>query len=171
MPVPGGIFRHLEVDRVSLGSISIKENIRSIFEIKRLLEPIDSIKNILYNNSLMDKGIDQICSTIKALRTTHGIKQKEIAELIGITQSAYSLIEAGINKPTIAILLKLSEIFKVKPSHIIDGVGLSFGKDTKDVDLMFDYMAENKALRYQILGFFFEKKGLLDNDIKTKAST
>ncbi len=60
-----------------------------------------------------------IGNKIKSLRIEHGMNQKDLAEKLNITQSAYSRLERGETKPDIERLIKLGEIYDVEPTDLI----------------------------------------------------
>lgn len=49
--------------------------------------------------------------TLQKLRKNHNIRQNELADLIGVTQTYISLIEKGKKIPSIPVLLKISDVF------------------------------------------------------------
>ena len=51
--------------------------------------------------------------TLKIIRKRKGIKQKEVADYLGITGSAYNHYESGRNQPDIQTLNKLADYFNV----------------------------------------------------------
>lgn len=59
-----------------------------------------------------------ITSNIKRLREDRGIKQKFIAEQLGISPNYYSQIENGHRQPQIDHLLKLRQIYGVTLDEI-----------------------------------------------------
>lgn len=59
-----------------------------------------------------------ITSNLKALREERGIKQKFIAEQLGISANYYSQIENGHRLPQLEHLLKLRNIFNVSLDDI-----------------------------------------------------
>lgn len=71
----------------------------------------------MYNNievSILDY-IDRLIS----LREDNDIEQKELAELLGITQSAYSKYEKRRCKMSIEDLIKLCKYYNVSADHIL----------------------------------------------------
>lgn len=50
--------------------------------------------------------------TLKSLRAKNGMKQQDLAELIGISVTTYSNKENGMRKFTIEEALKIADIFK-----------------------------------------------------------
>lgn len=56
---------------------------------------------------------------ITALREDNDVKQKELAELLGIKQSAYSKYEKRRSKMQIDDLIKLCEFYGVSADYIL----------------------------------------------------
>ena len=57
---------------------------------------------------------------LRALRTERGLSQEALALDAGIQRNYVSLIERGINQPTITIIFKLSAALEMQPSQLID---------------------------------------------------
>ena len=51
---------------------------------------------------------------LKELRKRSGLTQGELAEMVGVGRSTISLIELGINKPSVKLAKKLSLILDVE---------------------------------------------------------
>ena len=51
---------------------------------------------------------------LKDLRKSKGFTQQQLAEKLGINRSTLSLIEIGINKPSVKLAKKLGEILQVE---------------------------------------------------------
>lgn len=68
--------------------------------------------------------LQRICSSnIHRLRTQAGYTQVQMAELLGVTQSAFSLMEkakCAVNVPT---LERIATIFKCDPSDLLQPMG------------------------------------------------
>ena len=56
---------------------------------------------------------------LKQLRLEKGVKQEEVARIIGITKSAYSNYEQGIREPSFEILIKLCKYFDVTADYLL----------------------------------------------------
>ena len=56
---------------------------------------------------------------LKELRKELNLTQKEVAEAIGITASAYSNYEQGLREPPYAILINLCKFFKVTSDYLL----------------------------------------------------
>ena len=61
------------------------------------------------------------CKNLKEARTSCYLTQKEVAALLGVVESCYANWEQGRTEPNIAMLRKLSEIFKVEIDELING--------------------------------------------------
>ena len=66
---------------------------------------------------------------IKYLRTYRGLKQSELAELVGIANKTQSCIETGKNFPSVEVIEKYTKALDVKLEDILD---LSFSKSTNE---------------------------------------
>lgn len=58
---------------------------------------------------------------LKALRTTWGLNQLEVADFLGIDRSAYCCYEIGRSKPDLKRFALLSELFKVSADYLLFG--------------------------------------------------
>ena len=57
---------------------------------------------------------------LKDLREDHDLKQKDIAELLNISQQYYSEYELGKRSIPIEILITLSKYYKVSTDYILE---------------------------------------------------
>ncbi|HCK7412059.1 TPA: helix-turn-helix transcriptional regulator [Pseudomonas aeruginosa] len=56
---------------------------------------------------------------LRARRKALGVSQEQLAHDAGIQRNYVSLIERGVNQPTITILFKLAVALKCSPSELI----------------------------------------------------
>ena len=56
---------------------------------------------------------------LRALRAERGLSQEALALEAGIQRNYISLIERGVNQPTITIIFKLAAALEMKPSQVI----------------------------------------------------
>lgn len=56
---------------------------------------------------------------LKKLREQKGVTQKEVADAIGVTISAYSNYEQGIREPSNQILINLCKYFNVSADYLL----------------------------------------------------
>ena len=59
-------------------------------------------------------------STIRKIREEHGMSQKELAEIAGVTFSSVSLWELGKTEPRMGALQKIADYFHIKKTDLID---------------------------------------------------
>jgi transcriptional regulator with XRE-family HTH domain len=57
---------------------------------------------------------------LRGLRKERGLSQEALALEAGIQRNYVSLIERGVNQPTITIIFKLAAALKMKPSQVIE---------------------------------------------------
>jgi transcriptional regulator with XRE-family HTH domain len=62
------------------------------------------------------KGLGRV---LKLIRTYHQLKQNELAEKLGISNSYLSEIETGKKDSSISLLEQYSRVFEIPVSHII----------------------------------------------------
>ena len=62
----------------------------------------------------------EIGARIRKFREDRGYSQKELAELIGVSNSRISNWEQGINRPDADILVDLCKTLNVSPSELLD---------------------------------------------------
>lgn len=65
--------------------------------------------------------MSEFCNVLKQLRQEKGITQKEIAEILGISQAAYSLYEKGQREPKYEMLEKIADFFNVSVGFLVSG--------------------------------------------------
>ena len=56
---------------------------------------------------------------LKELRKAKGVSQKQVADAIGVTLSAYSNYEQGIREPSYDILKKICILFDISADFLI----------------------------------------------------
>lgn len=61
----------------------------------------------------------KIKERLKRLRKENGVSQKEVADYIGVSVSAYSNYEQGIREPSLDVLLKLSNFFDTTCDYLL----------------------------------------------------
>lgn len=57
---------------------------------------------------------------LRTLRLERGLSQEALALEAGIQRNYVSLIERGINQPTITIIFKLASALEMKPSQVVE---------------------------------------------------
>ncbi len=61
----------------------------------------------------------KIKERLKRLRKENGVSQKEVADYLGVSVSAYSNYEQGIREPSLDMLLKLSDFFDTTCDYLL----------------------------------------------------
>lgn len=62
----------------------------------------------------------EIGNRIRKYRENRGLNQKELAQLIGVSNSRVSNWEQGINRPDADILVDICKALNVSPSELLD---------------------------------------------------
>jgi transcriptional regulator with XRE-family HTH domain len=85
-------------------------------------------------------------TAIKLIRTSSGLKQKEVAHRLGVTANYVSLLESGEREPSVTLLKKLAGVLEIP-------VGLFFLWDEddpaaskKNVERMRELLAQLEAM-------------------------
>lgn len=90
------------------------------------------------------------------LRKEKGLTQKQIGDMLGITDNSISKWERGINAPDIYYLAPLSEIFNVSIKELLNGERNNKRKEKKEEN-------RNKVLEIKNLSKKFGNKNILNN--------
>jgi transcriptional regulator with XRE-family HTH domain len=56
---------------------------------------------------------------VKDLREDHDLKQKELAEILGISQRAYSHYESGTRKIPLDVLVELADYYHCSTDYLL----------------------------------------------------
>ena len=56
---------------------------------------------------------------LKKIREEKGVSQRDVANAIGLTISAYSNYEQGIKEPSISIIIKLCKYFNISSDYLL----------------------------------------------------
>ncbi len=63
--------------------------------------------------------MEKICEKIRLVRTSRGLKQQDICNIIKITKPAYSNIERGITDLNFSRLEQIAQAFKLTPAELM----------------------------------------------------
>jgi len=74
---------------------------------------------------------EEICKRIRTLRELRRIKQSDIAQVLGITQSSYAKLENGHTKITIDRFIQIVEYLDSEPLFFFKDVEAPEGKPKK----------------------------------------
>ena len=67
---------------------------------------------------------------LRALRVERGLSQEALALEAGVQRNYVSLIERGVNQPTITIIFKLATALEMNPSQVVGLVEKECQKST-----------------------------------------
>ncbi len=56
---------------------------------------------------------------LKDLREEAGLMQKEVAQFLGITRGAYTNYELGTREPSLDMIVKLCDFYKVSADYLL----------------------------------------------------
>ena len=106
---------------------------------------------------------------IKRLREDRGIKQSEIADLIGMHRSNYSKIENGQREISLAAIDKISQFFNISIDKLVH-LGEDIPKEvsvedkttTEQVKLIQELDQEEKNMVFKMIDTFLTKKKFKD---------
>ena len=65
-----------------------------------------------------------IFKNIRGLREDRDLKQREIAEMLGVSQNTYSQYETGVIALTDQVLIKLADFYNVSIDDLMDRTSL-----------------------------------------------
>lgn len=78
---------------------------------------------------------------LKQLRSKIGVEQKDIAEYLGVTNSAYGHYEKGRREPSLDVLVKLSKYFNVSIDYLITGKQTDREAPQSRIEQIFDSLS------------------------------
>lgn len=61
-----------------------------------------------------------IYKNLRSLREDNDIRQKQIAEILNVSQNTYSQYENGVISLTAEVLIKLSDFYNVSIDYLLD---------------------------------------------------
>lgn len=84
-----------------------------------------------------------VAEKIKKLRKTKGFSQEQMAEKLSISQSAYARLETGESNSWANYIVKLGEIFDVKPDYFFSDDSNNFNNQNQE---------QNGGMAFQFVG-------------------
>jgi len=85
-------------------------------------------------------------TAIKLIRTSGGLKQKDVAEKLGVTANYISLVESGSREPSVSLLKKLATILGVPVGLFFLWEQTESGPSMKGVDRLRQLLTELEAM-------------------------
>lgn len=88
---------------------------------------------------------------IRLIREAKNLTQEQVAEKLGISQSAYGDIERGENDPKLSKLQKIAELFEMQLSELVDlsergTLSINFNKQGKNNVYIASSLAEKEMV-------------------------
>ena len=74
----------------------------------------------VFRKNLTRDGGDFMYKRIRDLREDHDLTQKQVAQLLGMSQTGYSKYETGENDIPTAVLIKLADFYKTTTDYLLD---------------------------------------------------
>lgn len=109
----------------------------------------------------------KIGERLQELRQSKKLKQEDFSKFLGISVSAYSKIETGVNELTTKHLLTLKREFNISIEWLLFGEGANdgkeFGKNEEDVKRMLGDMKSSKMVLYSMLSHYYEMIDKVEN--------
>jgi transcriptional regulator with XRE-family HTH domain len=107
--------------------------------------------------------VENLRERLKQIRQSRGLKQKEMAQKLEISSSAYSKIESGKIELTVKNLLKIGSIFNdISLGWFLTGKNSietwGFGKYSEEVREMLTYISNNQAAMHSLFSYFYQLK-------------
>lgn len=110
-----------------------------------------------------------IGANIKRLREDRGIKQSEIADLVGMHRSNYSKIENGQREISLAAVDKIADFFNISIDELIHmgqdipkEISLEDKTTVEQVKLIQELDQEEKSMVFKMIETFLTKKKFKD---------
>ncbi len=63
--------------------------------------------------------MNKLQTRIKELRKEHGLTQKQLAQMLGKSETGLASWEQGLSEPCVADIIKLCEIFHVSSDYLL----------------------------------------------------
>lgn len=63
--------------------------------------------------------MEQFCDRLKELRQEHGIKQQELADILGVKLRAYQCYEYGEHYPVLDSVIRIADFFDVSLDYLV----------------------------------------------------
>lgn len=108
----------------------------------------------------------KIYERLKALRKENNYLQKDLADFLSISKSAYGYYEQGRNEPDIQTILKLAEFYNVSTDYLLCKTDIESGTlEKKESDIVKMYRQideESKNIVYGAIYALYSKESLFD---------
>jgi transcriptional regulator with XRE-family HTH domain len=107
----------------------------------------------------MIKKKNEVGERIKKAREARGLKQKDLAGILGMNRSNISRMESGYVMPKIDTLLKIKDTLHISIDWLLTGQGVmeslgTFGEYNEDIREMLDNMQKHRRVKHAVLEFY-----------------
>ena len=115
---------------------------------------------------------------LRELREDRDLKQKDVAQILKISQQHYSKYENGEYDLTRGPLMSLANFYGVSTDYIlgrtrckqgVDGLNVNISDDKTAGDVVSDLLSLNEARRTTVLEILWVQKALHDNEKKSSS--
>ncbi len=99
-----------------------------------------------------------ITDILKSLRARHNYKQKDVADYLNISKSAYGYYEQGRNEMDIRTIVMLSELYNVSTDYLLGKTEIdkpTLSEDEQQLLNMYNSLTENEKSFFK--GYLFAK--------------
>ena len=128
--------------------------------------------------------LENFARRLQEVRHRLHLMQKELAEMIGYSDSFISLLEAAQTKPGYFFFKNMLEKFNVNPLYLLSGEGEMFleeenkknigrvykGEEKETVEELLYYLENAPVIRFAVLEYFlsylYQHKDMIDAQIK-----
>lgn len=116
---------------------------------------IDKTEYADFENKKIELRSKTIGKILKFLRKKTNLKQKTVAEMVGIAQQTYGGYESGRHEPSIEIMIRLADIYEVSMDFI---TGRNYGTEQYTLEEK-EFIAnlENSYAYYKMIDEIIEK--------------
>jgi transcriptional regulator with XRE-family HTH domain len=88
----------------------------------------------------------ELGTAIKLIRTSSGMKQKDVATKLGVTSNYVSLVESGNREPSVSLLKRLATIFGVPVGIFFLWEGSDRTSPKRNIGQLRDLLAQLEAM-------------------------
>ena len=100
--------------------------------------------------------IDKFSTRLKQLRLNKGLRQEQVAKLIGVNKSAISTYENDTRQPSFEILVRLANLYRVSTDYLLGQT------NTRSVDLS-GLTEQEAALICELVESMSKKNEIINN--------
>jgi len=83
------------------------------------MSPVDATGSDGETNAAITVALDEVAPRLKRIRTQRGMTLTGVAETTGISKSTLSRLETGQRRPTLELLLALSQVYRVPLDDLV----------------------------------------------------